>query len=243
MMTRTTIPQFLGQLAGAVDKLIQASGPERWKDHVLRWAAQTRNDKREGLPALDLPMGMSLDEKYALLAAVHDARARVEGGPQIDPSPDGCDTAYCVLKLRVVPFPAAEEAGLDESQSPRLLSILREVAADLEESSRLWTPDRTSGAHRSTYRDAVDEYERFLEGQGKPVEHRTDETPNKAAEPTTSVQDDGRWSKPDTPTRWAKTFKVSVRTLKRRFADGTIRHKELSDRSYMIHLDDLPSEE
>jgi len=52
---------------------------------------------------------------------------------------------------------------------------------------------------------------------------------------------DGPWSKPDSPKRWAKLFNLSWDTLKRRFDDGTIRHKKLSSKSYQIHVDDLPS--
>ena len=53
---------------------------------------------------------------------------------------------------------------------------------------------------------------------------------------------DGPWSTPDTPARWAKRFKVSPRTFKRHVAGGKIRAKPLSDRSYQIHLDDLPKD-
>jgi len=52
---------------------------------------------------------------------------------------------------------------------------------------------------------------------------------------------DGPWSPPDSPASWAKRFGVSWDTLKRRFADGTIRHKKLTAKSYRIHLDDMPS--
>jgi len=165
-----TIPPFLSQLAYTVDNLVETSGPEHWRRHVRQWAAQADADKREGLPVLDFAMDLSLGEKYALLAAVHDAQARFEGSTEIEPDLDGCYPAYTVLKIRVVQFPQAGEAGLDESQAPRLLSILREVAADVEKSSRLWTPDRTSDAYPGEYRHPVDEFERFLEEQSKPVE-------------------------------------------------------------------------
>ena len=51
---------------------------------------------------------------------------------------------------------------------------------------------------------------------------------------------EGPWSRPDTPTRWGKVFGVSGDTMKRRFKDGSIRNKKLSDRNYQVHLDDLP---
>lgn len=51
---------------------------------------------------------------------------------------------------------------------------------------------------------------------------------------------DGPWSQPDTPKRWAKVFGVNVQTIKRRFQDGKIRNKKLSDRSYQVHVDDVP---
>jgi hypothetical protein len=50
----------------------------------------------------------------------------------------------------------------------------------------------------------------------------------------------GPWSKADTPTRWAKLFGVSAQTFKRWVKAGKIRVKELSDRSYQVHLEDLP---
>lgn len=52
-----------------------------------------------------------------------------------------------------------------------------------------------------------------------------------------------RWSAADTPKRWAKQYGFSERTLKRRFKDGKIRCKMLSDRRYQIHIDDLPAPE
>ncbi len=51
---------------------------------------------------------------------------------------------------------------------------------------------------------------------------------------------DGPWSQPDGPAQWAKKFNVSVSTIKRRFADGTIRNKKYSPKSYAVHIDDLP---
>jgi len=50
----------------------------------------------------------------------------------------------------------------------------------------------------------------------------------------------GPWSSPDTPKRWAKRFRVSVDTMKRLLKAGTIRNKRLSDRSYQVHVDDVP---
>jgi len=62
-----------------------------------------------------------------------------------------------------------------------------------------------------------------------------------ASSPKTETSDDGEpWSKPDGLSQWAKKFGFSPDTLKRRFKDGTIRHKKLSIKSYRIHVDDLP---
>lgn len=52
--------------------------------------------------------------------------------------------------------------------------------------------------------------------------------------------DDNRWSKPNGLTQWAKVFGFSPDTLKRRFKDGSIRHKKMSTKNYRIHVDDLP---
>jgi hypothetical protein len=49
------------------------------------------------------------------------------------------------------------------------------------------------------------------------------------------------WTPADTPARWAKLFGFSVRTLNRRFKDGSIRPKKLSTKSYQIAIDDLPA--
>jgi hypothetical protein len=54
---------------------------------------------------------------------------------------------------------------------------------------------------------------------------------------------DGLFSTADSPTRWAKQFKISPKTFKRRVRDGKIRAKSLSDRLYQVHLDDLPKQE
>jgi hypothetical protein len=59
----------------------------------------------------------------------------------------------------------------------------------------------------------------------------------------TAKQQDGPFSTDDSPSRWAKQFKMSARTFKRRVKDGKIRAKILSDRSYQVHLDDLPKQE
>ncbi len=61
--------------------------------------------------------------------------------------------------------------------------------------------------------------------------------------PATKPQAGGPWSTADSPTRWAKQFKISPRTFKRRVKDGEIRAKRLSDRLYQIHLDDLPKQD
>lgn len=53
---------------------------------------------------------------------------------------------------------------------------------------------------------------------------------------------DDRWSRPNSPSQWAKVFGFSVDTLKRRAEDGTIRAKKLSPKSWCIHVDDLPAD-
>jgi hypothetical protein len=50
----------------------------------------------------------------------------------------------------------------------------------------------------------------------------------------------GPWSEPDSPTRWARLFKISAVTFVRHAANGKIRTKQLSDRSYCVHVDDIP---
>ena len=51
---------------------------------------------------------------------------------------------------------------------------------------------------------------------------------------------DSLWSKPDSPSQWARKFGVSVSTIMRRFKDQKIRNKKLSTKSYAIHINDLP---
>jgi hypothetical protein len=53
----------------------------------------------------------------------------------------------------------------------------------------------------------------------------------------------GPWSTANTPTQWAKQFKICARTFKRRVKDGKIRAKVLSDRLYQVHLDDMPKQD
>lgn len=62
------------------------------------------------------------------------------------------------------------------------------------------------------------------------------------AEQKKAPQSNGQWSKPDTPSRWAKRFGFSVDTFKRRVNDEKIRAKKLSDKSYQVHVDDLPEQ-
>jgi hypothetical protein len=61
-----------------------------------------------------------------------------------------------------------------------------------------------------------------------------------SAKPPAKPDQEGPWSKPDGPRQWARVFGFSVDTLMRRFADGTIRHKKYSPKSYAIHVADLP---
>lgn len=48
------------------------------------------------------------------------------------------------------------------------------------------------------------------------------------------------WSSPRSPAEWAKAFRVSWDTLKKRFDDGSIRATKLTTKSYRVHVDDLP---
>lgn len=50
-----------------------------------------------------------------------------------------------------------------------------------------------------------------------------------------------QWSEPDTPSRWARKFGVSVSTIKRYFKNGKIRSIRLSDRRYRVHISDIPA--
>ena len=61
--------------------------------------------------------------------------------------------------------------------------------------------------------------------------------------PSDKPADNGPWSLADTPTRWGKVFGFSPKTFVRRVADGKIRAKKLSDRSYQVHTGDLPSDQ
>ncbi len=59
---------------------------------------------------------------------------------------------------------------------------------------------------------------------------------------TELAPDQTDWSEPDSPKRWAIVFGVSSDTIKRRFKDGTIRAKKLSDRSYQVDRRDIPAQ-
>ena len=60
----------------------------------------------------------------------------------------------------------------------------------------------------------------------------------KAAPPERET--DVSWSAADTPTRWAKVFRISAKSFKRRVKEGKIRAKPLSDRSYQVDTRDIP---
>jgi hypothetical protein len=52
----------------------------------------------------------------------------------------------------------------------------------------------------------------------------------------------GEWSTPQSPTEWARVFKVNPRTFSRWFTRERppIRMKKLTSKSYQVHIDDLP---
>ncbi len=52
--------------------------------------------------------------------------------------------------------------------------------------------------------------------------------------------DDGVWSDPRSPSEWAKLYGVSPQTFKAWRIDGKIRTRQLSTKSYRVHLDDMP---
>jgi hypothetical protein len=56
----------------------------------------------------------------------------------------------------------------------------------------------------------------------------------------TTDEQGGPWSKPDSPSRWAKVFKMSTRTFIRHVEKGVIHAKRLSDKSYQVALSDIP---
>lgn len=83
---------------------------------------------------------------------------------------------------------------------------------------------------------SVDEIENLLAGEALRLSHsREPRTDKRAATPG-----QGPWSTPDSPSRWAKRFKCSVDTFQRWADEGTIRVRKLSDRSYQLHVDDVP---
>ena len=51
------------------------------------------------------------------------------------------------------------------------------------------------------------------------------------------------WSKPDSPSRWAKVFKVSPATFIRYVTNGTIHAQKLSSKSYQVALPDIPEQQ
>jgi len=50
-----------------------------------------------------------------------------------------------------------------------------------------------------------------------------------------------QWSEAKSPSEWATIFKCSWRTLKKRIGSGDVRAKQLTNKSYRIHNDDLPT--
>jgi len=64
------------------------------------------------------------------------------------------------------------------------------------------------------------------------------------AEDAVAAADDerqqGPWTNPDSPTRWAKVFGVSVDTIKQWFREQKIRNKKLGAKSYRVHVEELP---
>ncbi len=53
---------------------------------------------------------------------------------------------------------------------------------------------------------------------------------------------DGPWSKPRSPSEWGNIFRCASKTVVERFEDGVYRNRKLADRSYQVHVDDVPAE-
>jgi len=64
--------------------------------------------------------------------------------------------------------------------------------------------------------------------------------------PSESTEDSGLasgpWSRPDSPSRWAKVFNCSPDTFKRMVDSGRIQYKELTKKLGQVHVDDLPAD-
>ena len=132
------VPDHLLEIVKSVERLARLPGVlSYWRKRITAWAESQispRNVERidgpeeyivqPALPAADyarLPRGLRpIDEKYAILAAVHDFAAAANGaliGPHDAPGTIGTDektTAYAVLKVAAVPnIPAEDVAILD----------------------------------------------------------------------------------------------------------------------------------
>lgn len=54
-----------------------------------------------------------------------------------------------------------------------------------------------------------------------------------------SMGDDEKWIGPDSPAQWQRRFKMSETTFRRRIKEGKLRVQKITDKSILIHRDDV----
>jgi hypothetical protein len=127
-------------------------------------------------------------------------------------------------------------AGIPEAEITAILATGVRTCSGLEAAARAWL-ESTGGIlltakHRGLPPAVAKRAAELLTG-GK-VDRRRRKADDKP-------QDGSPWSRPKGPKDWGKTFGISPDTFKRRCEAGTIRHKKLSCRKYLVHLDDIPT--
>jgi carbon storage regulator CsrA len=73
------------------------------------------------------------------------------------------------------------------------------------------------------------------------VDGAQDASRQSQASKATSASAFVEWTTADGPSQWGKVFGVSARTFLRRVKDGKIRAKKLSNKSYLVAIEDLPT--
>jgi hypothetical protein len=187
----------------------------------------------------DLGNGVTVAELQACIDAISDNQAR----DQNDFIPDPRDLwKFCDSEL-VAKMEELGEAG-SRTVSSWFESIRNQAEADEWAACAVcWlTAHNLRTDLLMTLKDKIAtaiEAQHSSEGIAAALPEAVEHSGNTSAVPVRSGN--AQWSEPDAPSQWAKRFGCSWDTLKRRFADGSIRHLKLSTKSYRIHLDDVPT--
>jgi hypothetical protein len=151
--------------------------------------------------------------------------------------------------LEYIELPAFDAAGFFDSLDIPVRARAKIVercrgsdTAELERAAFEWLADhgRPASSVRTPFVSSATLSELANRFARKPIGDSAVRNHLRRLDQTKTASSDGPWSTPDTPSRLAERFQVTAPTFKRWVKTGKIRAKKLSDRSYQVHVGDLP---